>query len=352
MPDNHPQASSRSFSRYVYWLALTAMRLLQQKLYLKLSAQEQDALLKPISRHLQHILQLRESNPQAYYDTFRWLEARGVHFTPNHFYYPIPDAGELEARPELFLQPSEMPGIDLADARQLRYAQEVFPQFASEYNALPTSKSSNLPEHAFYLNNGMFDGLDALVLYCMVRHFKPERILEVGSGWSSRLSAQAAQVNGNTKLTCIEPYPDKLLLAGFPGLDGLIVKKVEEVGLAPFEALNENDILFIDTAHVVKYGGDVNFLFLEVLPRLKKGVVVHVHDIFLPYEYAQWWVTDRLLFWNEQYLLQALLAFNDRFQILQAVNYMRMQHMHALQETFPHCPNFNAGQSFWMQKVK
>jgi hypothetical protein len=202
------------------------------------------------------------------------------------------------------------------------------------------------------LNNGIFDGLDALVLYCMVRYFKPNRILEVGSGWSSRISAQAGLMNANTRLTCIEPYPDKLLREGFPGLEGLIPKKVEEVDLAPFEELGENDILFIDTAHVIKHGGDVNFLFLEVLPRLNKGVVVHVHDIFLPYEYLQWWITDRLLFWNEQYLLQAFLMFNYQFQVLQAINFMRIHHLDALQKTFPHCPNYHSGQSFWFQKIK
>jgi hypothetical protein len=103
---------------------------------------------------------------------------------------------------------------------------------------------------------------------------------------------------------------------------------------------------------VIKTGGDVNFLLLEVLPKLKKGVVVHVHDIFLPYEYWKWWVTDRLLFWNEQYLLHALLLFNDHFKILQAVNFLRIQHLEVMQQTFPLCPNFNAGQSFWLQKVK
>ena len=347
-----PTERKQSLPRYLYWLALASMRLGLQKLFLKLSEKEQDELVAPIYGHLKRILQARDEHPEIYYETFRWLEARGVHFTPNHYYYPIPDTSELAARPEQFAQPSAMIGIDLAVDRQLGYVNDIFPRFADEYNRLPMGKSPDLPAYAFYLNNGIFDGLDALVLYCMVRHFKPNRILEVGSGWSSRLSAHAALINGHTRLTCIEPYPDKQLRGGFPGLEGLIAKKVEEVGTAPFEELGENDILFIDTAHVVKSGGDVNFLFLEVLPRLKKGVIVHVHDIFLPYEYMQWWITERLLFWNEQYLLQAFLAFNDHFQVLQAVNFLRLQHLDALQKTFPRCPNFNSGQSFWMQKIK
>jgi hypothetical protein len=345
-------SSSRSLPRYLYWLGMAILRKWEQTLYLRLSEQEQDEFLASIAGNLKNILGTRNKNPDAYYEIFRWLEARGVHFTPNHFYYPIPDTGELAQRTELFTKASAMVGIDLAEARQLHYAQDVFPAYQEEYNRLPLGKEPGLPPYAFYLNNGVFDGLDALVLYCMVRHFKPDRILEVGSGWSSRVSAQAGLLNGNTRLTCIEPYPNELLREGFPGLDQLIVKKVEEVGLAPFEALGENDILFIDTAHVVKYGGDVNFLLLEVLPNIKKGVVVHVHDIFLPYEYLQWWITERLLFWNEQYLLQALLTFNDHFQILQALNYMRIHHLDVLQHTFPRCPNITSAQSFWLQKVK
>ena len=187
----------QSLPRYLYWLALASMRLGLQKLFLKLPEKEQDELVAPIYGHLKRILQARDENPEIYYETFRWLEARGVHFTPNHYYYPIPDTSELAARSEQFAQPSAMVGIDLAVERQLHYVNEIFPRFADEYNRLPLGKSPDLPAYAFYLNNGIFDGLDALVLYCMVRHFKPNRILEVGSGWSSRLSAHAALVNGH-----------------------------------------------------------------------------------------------------------------------------------------------------------
>ena len=345
-------AHSPSYPRYLYWEFINLIRHCQQKLFFKLPDKEQEEFLEPIYRHLTRIMQAREENPGIYFETFHWLEGRGVHFTPNHYYYPIPDTRELVARPELFTQPSAMIGIDLNEEQQLRFIQEIFPMFAEEYNRFPLGKSPDLPPYAFYLNNGIFDGLDALVLYCMARHYKPNRILEVGSGWSTRIFAQAALVNGNTRLTCIEPYPEKLLSKGFPGLNRLITKKEEEVGLVPFEELGENDILFIDTAHVIKTNGDVNFLFLEVLPRLQKGVIVHVHDIFLPYEYWQWWITERLLFWNEQYLLQALLMFNDHFQILQAVSFMRNKHQEALRQTFPRCPFFDAGQSFWIKKIK
>ena len=135
-----------------------------------------------------------------------------------------------------------------------------------------------------------------------------------GSAWSTRLSARAAILNGNTELISIEPYPDPVLRGGFPALSSLIEKKVEAVEISFFEELKAGDILFIDTSHAVKTGGDVIHLFLEVLPRLQTGVIIHIHDIFFPHDSPSWWIKNQLRFWNEQYLLQAFLTFNAKFQ--------------------------------------
>lgn len=83
-----------------------------------------------------------------------------------------------------------------------------------------------------------------------------------------------------------------------------------------FAALEEGDILFVDTTHTVRTGGDVVHIFLQILPRPAQGVIVHIHDIFLPYEYPRDWVVDRRRAWAEQYLLQAFLAFNTTFEVL------------------------------------
>lgn len=331
-------------------LAAIRSRLLKQ--YLGLDQNEREDVILKISARLKYLLNIQEQNPRPYDETFRWLEQRGVFFTPNAYGYPIPDTHELAQRPDLFSKPSELIGIDLGVQRQLHLLMDAFPLFEQEYNDFPLAMSSELPAYAFYLNNGVFDGLDALVLYCMIRHFRPEQIIEVGSGWSSRVSAKAALVNGNTRLTCIEPYPDELLRGGFPGLHRLITSKVEDLGRDVFDTLGENDILFIDTTHVIKSKGDVNYLILDILPRLKKGVIIHLHDIYIPYEYTQWWITEQLEFWNEQYLVQAFLAFNDHFQILMAINYLRKHHVETLQKTFPYCPNYITGQSLWLKKVK
>src|SRR4029077_19197551 len=131
----------------------------------------------------------------------------------------------------------------------------------------------------------------------------------------------AAAKNKSSPLMCIEPFPQKFLRAGFPGLQSLMERKVQDVDLNFFSQLQSGDILFIDSSHTVKIGGDVNYLFLEVLPRLNPGVIVHVHDIFLPFDYRRDWVMDELRFWTEQYLLQAFLMFNSDFEVLMANHY-------------------------------
>ena len=147
----------------------------------------------------------------------------------------------------------------------------------------------------------------------------------------------------------VEPYPESFLRQGVEGLTSLLVEKVEEVEFSFFDQLEADDILFIDTSHVVRTGGDVNYLFLELLPRLNPGVIVHVHDIFLPLEYPQKWVIQLRRFWTEQYLLQAFLAFNSEFEVLVSSAYLQTYHKADLQRLFPAYAPWQGG-SFWMQR--
>lgn len=233
------------------------------------------------------------------------------------------------------------------DDEQLHLLREVFPKFRDEYETLPTAPTDDYT--VFHFGNGLFDGTDALVLYCMLRHLRPRRVIGVGSGYATRLAAQAARANGSTELVCIEPYPDEVLQEGFEGLASLITARVEEVSLDLFTTLGADDVLFIDSSHSVRTGGDVTFLFLEVLPRLKAGVVVQVHDVFLPHEYPREWVVDGLRFWNEQYLLQAFLTFNSGFRVLLANSYLDVRYPDVLRDAFPNAPWWGGG-SFWMQR--
>jgi Predicted O-methyltransferase len=264
-------------------------------------------------------------------ELFRRWERRGFHVTPVNFYQPIPETRSL---PEtLWNRLSELHGIDMNDAVQLDLLRNQFPRFRREYEQIPAEPTGE--PGRFHCNNDLFGGADALVAYCMIRHFQPRLIIEVGSGFSSLIAAEAIAKNKNSALICIEPFPQDFLRQGFPGLRSLIEKKVEEIDLEFFSQLSCGDILFIDSSHTVKIRGDVNYLFLELLPRLRPGVIVHVHDIFFPFDYPRDWVMDELRFWSEQYLLQAFLSFNSEFEVLIANHYLAHYYLEDFKQTFP-----------------
>jgi len=272
-------------------------------------------------------------------ELFPVWEQHGFHVTPVHFYQPIPDTREL---PEtLWKQPSDLVGINMNDAMQLDLLRNHFTKFRDECGNFPAEPPPG--------QRRPFRGVDALAAYCMVRHFQPRLIIEVGSGFSSLALGQAAAKNKNSALICIDPFPSDFLRRGFPGLQSSIEEKIQNIDLKFFSQLQSGDILFIDSSHTVKIGGDVNYLFLEVLPRLKPGVIVHVHDIFLPFEYRRDWVLDEFRFWNEQYLLQAFLTFNSEFEVLLANSYLNHYHQEDLKAAFRNLPSW-AGGSFWMRR--
>jgi len=274
-----------------------------------------------------------------FHELFPIWEQHGFHATPVHFYQPIPDTREL---PEtLWKQPSNLVGINMNDAMQLDLLRNHFTKFREECSDFPAEPPPG--------QRRPFRGVDALAAYCMVRHFQPRLIIEVGSGFSSLALGQAAAKNKNSALICIDPFPSDFLRKGFPGLQSSIEKKIQDIDLKFFSRLQSGDILFIDSSHTVKIGGDVNFLFLEVLPRLKPGVIVHVHDIFLPFEYRRDWVLDEFRFWNEQYLLQAFLTFNSEFEVLLANSYLNHYYQKDLKAAFRNLPSW-AGGSFWMRR--
>jgi hypothetical protein len=167
----------------------------------------------------------------------------------------------------------------------------------------------------------------------------------------------------HTELVAVDPFPNAVLQKGFPGLSQVVPQKAEDLSLDFFADLNDGDVLFIDSTHTVKIGGDVTFLFLEVLPRLKPGVFVHIHDIFWPRHYPQKFVLESHYFWAEQYLLQAFLAFNDRFEILWCGNYLTEKYPEHLKEIFPLLGGISeeeavskyglhySSNSFWMRRV-
>ena len=287
--------------------------------------------------------------------TFPIWERMGFHITRNHFYEPVPDTRTLGD--DLWQKQSELAGIDINEEGQINLLSLFSSKFKEEYESFPRNKTS-VP-YQYYVNNGAIESVDGEILYCMIRHFKPKNIFEIGSGNSTYLSAQAILKNKEEKreyeceLVSIEPYPNDILKAGFPGFSKLIPKKAQEIPLSEFKKLTENDILFIDSSHVLKIGNDVQYEYLEILPRLNKGVIVHIHDIFLPAEYRKEWVLKDYIFWTEQYLLQAFLAFNDSFEILWGGSYIHLKHSDKLETAFSsYKRNERWPGSFWMKKIR
>jgi hypothetical protein len=286
--------------------------------------------------------------------TFPIWQAMGLHVIPKHYYEPVPDTKALPKA--LWQKKSALVGINMNERGQIDLLHGFQAKFKEEYEAFPRNKTS-VP-YQYYVNNRKFEAVDGEILYCMIRHFKPHKIIEIGSGFSTYLSALAVQkIKQDTgqacELTAVEPYPSTVLKTGLPGLSKLIKAKVQDLPLRVFEALGENDILFIDSSHVLKIGSDVQFEYLDIFPSLKKGVLIHLHDIFLPAEYPQEWVLKKYKFWNEQYLLQAFLAFNRSFEVLWAASYMHLNHPDRLEEAFN---SYRRDQrwpgSFWIRKTQ
>lgn len=284
---------------------------------------------------------------------FRFFERLGVHVTPRHFYSPLPDTGELRSRPEVFQRRSELPGIEMNEAGQLELLRRVVAPYLAECD-FPMEKGE---AQQFYVRNSLYGAVSACVLHALIRHHRPRTILEVGSGMSTLVAARAAEMNreqgSETRLVAIEPHPGAKL-RGLAGLAELIEKPVQELPLERFAGLRKGDMLFIDSSHVVRTGGDVNFLYLEVLPRLAPGVLVHVHDVFFPYEYPRDWVLRSRRFWSEQYLLQAFLAHNQAFRVLWCESWLYDRRRKDLEPVFGERLRWNPPwflNAFWMERV-
>ncbi len=281
----------------------------------------------------------------------------GSLLTPTYFSEPASYARRLPD--SVWARPSAMPGVDMNDARQLSLLSDFSTRFRQEYDAIPFGPAAS--PRQYYIDNGMFEGVDGEILWCMLRHFKPQNMIEIGSGNSTLLAAQALNRNAlenrghGCSFTAIEPHPSAVLSSGVPGVSRLIAAELQAIPLDMFLDLRENDVLFIDSSHALRIGSDVHYEYLEILPRLNAGVVIHAHDIFMPAEYHKGWVKSdyRYLFWTEQYLLQSFLAFNSHFEVLWGSSYMHLNHPELLEAAFrSYALTRRWPASFWFRKVK
>lgn len=265
-----------------------------------------------------------------------------------HFYSPIPDMADIRARGEqIFADRDGFPGIDLNVDAQLELAR----QLADVVQDQPFH-ATEVADLRYYFSNPYFGYGDGLVLHGLLRLWHPRRFIEVGSGFSSALVLDTNEryMDGSLQCTFIEPYPERLhslLRDGDEKRVRIIEAPVQTVPIEEFHQLQAGDILFIDSSHVAKVGSDVNYLLLDVLPTLPPGVNVHVHDIVWPFEYQDWVYQGR--FWNEAYLLRALLINNPRLAVTWFSN--QLAWTKARHEVSPLLPiwHLDPGTSLWLR---
>lgn len=289
----------------------------------------------------------------------RWVNEAAVIKTahaPGHFYSPVVDPAELATWQEQLwpAPPTLPPGIDFNHQQHVKVLERWFPRHYKNYD-YPETAEAAADEIQFYTRNSQFSWLDSRLLFVLLMALKPRRIIEVGSGFSSLLMADIKTRLGSQgpHITCIEPYPREFLRHPNLQIDQLIVEKVQNVKLDLFLSLKAGDILFIDSSHVIKTGSDVQYLYLEILPRIPTEVLVHIHDIFLPAEYPKEWALEENRSWNEQYLLQALLAHSNKFSVFFGCCYAHYFLSESLSKALGRSgkPSYGGG-SFWIKSCR
>ena len=265
---------------------------------------------------------------------FRAMQRAGFNLTPNHFYWPIPDFRQLDHRNWQALPP--MVGVDLRLDDQLQRLESFLTKYRDKMH-FPESASDDPTE--FHVNNGFFETVDRSCL----QHGSS---LQAASHDRNRRRQQHAPLRRGSVAQCAGRLSRQALhhrtVSGrsatrrIPRLTRLIERPAQQIPLEFFDRLGDGDILFLDSSHVVSVGSDVLYEYLEILPRLHPGVVVHVHDVFLPADYPRQFVMHNLCFWAEQYLLQAFLAFNPAFEVLWSSSAVHIAHRSALQRLIPY----------------
>lgn len=270
----------------------------------------------------------------------------GVFPIIDHYYEPLFNMKKLKYS---LREDRSLPGIDINEDEQVRFLSKF--HYADELKIIPEKYESATK---FWYGNGSYSHGDAEYLYSLIRQIKPSKIIEVGSGESTKIALMAVEKVKEENPAyvcdqiCIEPY-ERPWLEQLPVI--VLRKKLEDVDYSLFEQLSTNDILFIDSSHIIRPQGDVLKEYLEILPRLKTGVYVHIHDIFTPKDYKDDWIYDEVKLWNEQYLLEAFLTYNNNFKIIGALNFLRHKHYDLMKEKFPLMTEDYEPGAFWMQKV-
>jgi hypothetical protein len=310
-----------------------------------------DPFLVPFVWLAAHQLKLvRRMTPGRARHCMAVLDAVGVYPLIDHYYDPLINLKHL-GKP--LSQSRQIAGIDFPVDKYMTF----FESLSGMTEMLDTPVSAVEGEHQYHFSSTTFGPLDATVLYGIIRRYRPRRIVEIGCGMSTLAALKATQRNAREDSTyscqhvCIEPYEQ-------PWLETLPVtllrKKLEEVDSAMVEELQAGDILFIDSSHVIRPQGDVLVGLFDWVGRIKPGVLVHVHDILSPRDYPEDWIFSHRFLWNEQYLLEGFLAFNETYKILLPLNHLFCEKPDALLKACPAQADENRTNptSFWLTRMK
>jgi predicted O-methyltransferase YrrM len=269
-------------------------------------------------------------------------------FPPGHALSPLPSGADIAAHRTFNWQPDVIPGVVLRTDEQWRLVERL----GAHYPRLPFQRQAT-PGRRYYFENDSYSYADAVFLGCLMLELRPRRIIEVGSGFSSAamLDLDEVALDGSVEFTFIDPDPSRLrpLLKERDARARVLDAPVQHVPDEVFQALEPRDILFIDSSHVSKVGSDVNRLFFDILPLLRPGVFIHVHDVLYPFEYPQAWL-ERGWVWNEQYLLHAFLQYNDRFAIRLFSSMLLRQRPDWFATHMPDCLR-NPGGCLWIERT-
>ena len=273
-------------------------------------------------------------------------------FPPGHYYSPIVNRQEMSKKNEFFkISRKRIKGININEKSQFK----LLNLLSKYFKIYPYNNDENI-NFRYTIKNSTYGHGDSMYLFAMINYFKPNKIIEVGSGYSSALmiDTNVKYFENNIKLTFIDPHPqrlEKLLHINDMNFINLIPKKVQNVSLDPFLALNSGDFLFIDSSHVSKAGSDVNDIIFRILPRLNSGVIIHFHDVFFPFEYPKEWVLMKGGFgWNEGYLLKSFLMYNNQFEIILFNTFCERFNMDWFIDNHPDFP-LNSGGNIWIRKL-
>jgi len=313
---------------------------------------------------------------------------RAAYVPPGHFYSPIPSLQEIRTHENKIFNviPHNILSVDLNEFEQVG----LIEIFAKYYKELPYHLDKNIYDIMidmknryyslnsddeqkrniissyqeilankekmnlrYFYENTSFGLADAIALFCMIRHVKPRKIIEIGSGYSSCLMLDVNELFFNNSIQCtfVDPYPESILSL-IHNEDKqkiqIVQDRVQDLDIDIFSSLERNDILFIDSTHVSKVGSDVNHIIFNILPSLQREVFIHFHDIFYPFEYPKEWIYEGRS-WNECYILRAFLQYNLSFKIIFYSSFMKCFYENLLKTNMPLFTT-DSGGSFWIQK--